>query len=412
LVYDLIIIGAGPGGATAAKTAAEDGANVLLLEAAEEGRYKCCAGGIPVSNEVFSEIPHGVGDREITGGVLVTPQNGIMEFNATGEKNRGYCMFRTDFDKFLVDIACDAGAQVKYNFLVKAIEIKKTGVILRGPEESRARCVIIATGLGGANLQRQIGIEVPTMINAIQAEFVIPESIIDEEFGNCVWEFFDCNPVDHGLAWAFPKLGAVSIGILGKGLKMRDFDFFLKNPIIRDKIADRKMMTFGGRKIWAAPIPDHLISKPYSNRVMVIGDACGTADPILYEGIYQARLSAKLAATVFSQALEKGDFGEDFLSQYHNLLLKHLYEEDLRYTYKIHNLLFHSGLLGSIINASYKLAQEDQEMMQSLIAMFSGSQTRKHIWGVMMSRKWKLMKQLGFRNSLRLIPTFIRSSSI
>ncbi|MFX0033118.1 MAG: FAD-dependent oxidoreductase, partial [Candidatus Hermodarchaeota archaeon] len=66
MVYDLIIIGAGPGGATAAKIAAEKGANVLLLEAAKERRYKCCAGGIPVSNEVFSEIPHGVGDREIT----------------------------------------------------------------------------------------------------------------------------------------------------------------------------------------------------------------------------------------------------------------------------------------------------------------------------------------------------------
>jgi len=50
MVHDLIIIGGGPGGATVAKTAAERGVDVLLLEAAEEGRYKCCAGGIPVSN--------------------------------------------------------------------------------------------------------------------------------------------------------------------------------------------------------------------------------------------------------------------------------------------------------------------------------------------------------------------------
>jgi ribulose 1,5-bisphosphate synthetase/thiazole synthase len=40
MVYDLIVIGGGPGGSTAAKTAAEGGTNVLLLEAAEEGRYK------------------------------------------------------------------------------------------------------------------------------------------------------------------------------------------------------------------------------------------------------------------------------------------------------------------------------------------------------------------------------------
>ena len=65
MVYDLIVIGGGPGGSTAARIAAEGGAKVLLLEAAEEGRYKCCAGGLPVRNEVFAPIPHGVGDREI-----------------------------------------------------------------------------------------------------------------------------------------------------------------------------------------------------------------------------------------------------------------------------------------------------------------------------------------------------------
>ncbi|MFX0033946.1 MAG: NAD(P)/FAD-dependent oxidoreductase, partial [Candidatus Hermodarchaeota archaeon] len=229
---------------------------------------------------------------------------------------------------------------------------------------------------------------------------------------NNVWEFFDYIPDDHGLAWAFPKLGAVSIGILGKSPKMRDFEMFLKNPIIKKKIDNREMLAFEGRKVWAAPIPDHLISKPYCDRIMVIGDACGTADPILYEGIYQARLSGKLAASVFGRALEEGDFGERVLSHYHNLLLDQLYEEELRYTYKIHHLLFHSGLLGKIINASYKIAQDDKEMMHSLIAMFSGSQTRKYIWGVMMSRKWKLMKQLGLRNSLSLLPAFVRSLSI
>lgn len=408
MVYDLIVIGAGPGGATAARIAAEFGANVLLLEAAKEGRYKCCAGGIPVSNEVFSEIPHGIGEREITGGVLVTPKNGMMEFKATGERNKGYCMFRTDFDKFLIDLACDAGSQINYNFYVKSIERKKDEtVILRGPKEYRARCVIIATGLGGAKLQRQIGIEVPSMINAIQAEFAVPESIIDEEFGNCVWEFFDIIQLDHGLAWAFPKLAAVSIGILGKNPKITDLNIFLKNPFIREKISNRKMIEHGGHKIWAAPIPDCLISKPFCDQIMVIGDACGTADPILYEGIYQARLSGKLAATVFCEALEHGDFRETYLAQYQNLLLKHLYEKELQYTYKIHRLLFHSGLLGNIIDAAYEIAQKDSEMMESLTAMFSGSQTRKQIWKIMMSRKWKLMKHLGFLNSLRLIPAFI-----
>ncbi|MCK4779482.1 MAG: FAD-dependent oxidoreductase, partial [Candidatus Lokiarchaeota archaeon] len=147
MAYDLIIVGGGPGGATAAKIAAESGLNVLLLEAGEEGRYKCCAGGIPVTNEDFAPIPHGVGEREITGGVIVTPKNGPMEFETTEEKDKGYCMFRTDFDKFLVNIAQDAGTQVIYGFRVKGIEINNEGVLVKGSEEYRSNCVILATGL-------------------------------------------------------------------------------------------------------------------------------------------------------------------------------------------------------------------------------------------------------------------------
>jgi len=412
MVHDLIIIGGGPGGATAAKVASESGAKVLLLEAAEEGRYKCCAGGIPVSNEEFTPIPRDVGDREITGGVLVTPKNGPMEFETSGGKDKGYCMFRTDFDKFLIDIARDAGTQVIYGFRAKGVEIKNSGeVLVKGPQEYKSKCVILATGLGGARLQRQLGMEVPPMINGIQAEFAIPESAIDEQFGNRVWEFFDHTIIDHGIAWAFPKREAVSIGVLGKNAKIAHLKSFFRNPYIKEKVEGREIKVFGCHKIWAAPIPDKMIAKPYGESVMIVGDACGTADPILYEGIYQARLSGKLAAEVFCLASEEEDFGERSLARYHNLLLEQLYEENLHYSYKFHYLLYHSGFMEKVIDASYSIALEDPEFMQSLIALFTGSQTRKQIWKVMMSRKWKLVKQLGL-SSLRLIPTLIRASRI
>lgn len=408
--YDLVIVGGGPGGATAAKIAAENGVKVLLIEAAEESRYKCCAGGIPVRNEEFTQIPRGVGDREITGGVLFTPKSGPMEFEASGKNNKGYCMFRTDFDKYLLDLSQDAGAQVIYNTRVKRIEINNSnGVKIIGPKEYQSECVILATGLGGAILQRNLGLEVPPIVNGIQAEIDVPESVIDEQFGNRVWEFFNRDLIEHGIAWVFPKSQTLSIGVLGNGVKMSHFEAFLKKPFIKEKIEGRKMREFGGRKVWAAPIPDRIITKPYRDRVMVIGDACGTADPILYEGIYQARLSGKIAGEVFCKAHEKEDFGESSLSRYHELLTKLLYEEDLRYSYKFHHLLYHSGLLERIIEASYLIAQDDPEMMQSTIALFTGSETRKHSWEVMMSRKLKLVKLLGIKNSMKIIPTLFHA---
>jgi len=411
--YDLIVVGGGPGGATAARIAAEWGAEVLLLEAAEEGRYKCCAGGIPVRNEDFTPIPSGVGDREITGGVLYTPKKGPMEFEASGNMNKGYCMFRTDFDKYLLEISQDAGVDVIYKSRVKKIEIGKHKLVrIIGTKDFQSECVILATGLGGAQLQRTLGMDVPPMVNGIQAEISVPESVIDEQYGNRVWEFFDGSLIAHGIAWVFPKSETISIGVLGNGAKMSHFNAFLKHPFIKEKIEGREMKVFGGRKVWAAPIPDHMIVKPYRDRIMVIGDACGTADPILYEGIYQARLSGKLAAEVFCQALEKEDFGESMLARYNQLLSKHLYEEDLRYSYKFHHLLYHSGLLERIIEASYSMAQDDQEMMQSTIALFTGSETRKHSWEVMMSRKWKLIKLLGIKNSAKLLPVLLHALRI
>ena len=406
----MIVVGGGPGGATASKIASESGMKVLLLEAAEEGRYKCCAGGIPARNEDFTPIPTGVGDREITGGVLHTPKKGAMQFDATGEGNKGFCMFRTDFDNYLLNLSQDAGVDVKYSSRVKKIELSKDKLVrVRGPEAYQSECVILATGLGGARLQRSLGIEVPPMVNGIQAEIKVPESVIDEQFGNRVWEFFDRNLVEHGIAWVFPKLETLSIGVLGNNVKMNQFKAFLNNRLIRESVEGRQMLEFGGRRIWAAPIPDRLIAKPYRERVMVIGDACGTADPILYEGIYQARLSGKIAADVFIEASEREDFGESELVKYSNLLLKHLYEEDLKYSYKFHYLLYHSGLLERIIEASYSMAQQDKEMMQSTIALFTGIETRKRSWEVMMSRKWKLVKILGIKNSLKLFPSLIQA---
>ena len=89
--------------------------------------------------------------------------------------------------------------------------------------------------------------------------------------------------------------------------------------------------------------------------------------------------------------------------------IKYLYEEELRYSYRIHTLLYHSGLLEKIIDAAYSMAQEDPKMMQAIIALFTRNQTRKHIWKTLLSQKRKLIKNLGLSTSLRLIPTLLQA---
>lgn len=410
--YDLVVIGGGPGGSTAAKTAAEYGMKVCLCEAEQKGRYKCCAGGIPVRNRDFSPIPSGVKEREITGGVLVTPTKGQMNFTTTEENDKGYCMFRTDFDQFLLDLAQDAGAEIQYNSRIKDLSFSQNGVIVKGPQEYKADCVIIATGIGGAVLQRKLGMEVPPIVSALQAEFSLSETLVDERFGDNVWEFFDRSIVEHGIAWAFPKKDAVSIGVLGEGVKKSNLDTFMHHPLLKEKLVGSEMMKFADRKIWGAPIPDRMIAKPFRERVMIIGDACGTSDPILYEGIYQARLSGMISAEIFHKACKKEDFSTETLSEYNQRLKKELYNDDTRYAYKFHQLLFHSNQLEALIDATYSLSQANPEMMRATIALFSGTKTRKEIWKTMMNHKLKLMKEVGLWNGLKLLPSLIKATMI
>ena len=247
------------------------------------------------------------------------------------------------------------------------------------------------------------------MINAIQAEFAMSEAQVDELFNHKIWEFFDRDIVEHGIGWAFPKLDVVSIGVLGPNVKMTHFNSFLKYQYIKEKLEGYQMLTFGGRKVWAAPIPDHIIGKPYREKVMVVGDACGVADPILYEGIYQARLSGRLAANTFIRAYDAEDYREQSLSYYHKELIDQLYNDNLKYAYKFHHLLYHSGHLEELIDAVYELTKDDSEMKQAVTALFSGSKTRREIWKIMMARKWKLINKLGISNGLRLLPALLKA---
>ncbi|MDE6275714.1 MAG: NAD(P)/FAD-dependent oxidoreductase [Clostridia bacterium] len=113
--YDIIIVGAGPTGATCAKILADNGLSVLVVEKCKLPRYKSCSGMIIAKT---AGLVKEYFDVEIPDGVKCTPYDnyGMVFVNDDGKEykfeQRGFNVWRSEFDNFLLSKAKESGAEV------------------------------------------------------------------------------------------------------------------------------------------------------------------------------------------------------------------------------------------------------------------------------------------------------------
>ena len=146
-VWDVVVVGAGPAGATAARIAAESGCTVLLLEREKIPRYKTCGGGLVGAS--LAALPDGAKvrfDDELNRVTLSI--NGRKEKTLPSRPPPAKMVFRSDFDAALVEEAARAGASVRDETAVRRIEPAEDEVSLRlgRGEVVRARSVVGADG--------------------------------------------------------------------------------------------------------------------------------------------------------------------------------------------------------------------------------------------------------------------------
>lgn len=120
-MYDVIIVGSGPSGCTAAKTLADMGKNVLLLEKMPLPRYKSCSGqliskSIKLVKKYFNaDVPvHTMCQPTENKGIIFTDDKG----KAYKFEQSGLNIWRSHFDKWLADMAADAGATIRDSSIV------------------------------------------------------------------------------------------------------------------------------------------------------------------------------------------------------------------------------------------------------------------------------------------------------
>ena len=320
--YDVLIIGGGPAGALAGKTAAEKGLSALIVEKRQAiGAPVRCAEGIgrEALLEFIDPDPRWI-SAEMQGAGIVAPDGFFMklESDMAGSKV-GYVLDRKFFDRELVWKAAEAGADVAVksraaapimeNGVLKGAKIEYCGNVT----DVRADVVIAADGVE-SKFSKWCGIDTTVPVREIMSgvQYVMADVDIDEHstifyLGNDV--------APEGYLWIFPKghrTANVGIGISGKksgeGHRAKDYlDKFVKKTFPNGKTIE---YIPGGVSVCRP------LDCTVADNLLIAGDAARVVDPLTGGGIYNAMYTGKLAAEVAADCISKGDTSKNALMAY------------------------------------------------------------------------------------------------
>lgn len=311
-VWDVIVVGGGPGGASAARHCARLGLETLVLEKGRFPRPKVCAGGVSQAalREIGLPFPPELVEREARS---LRPRFGDQYLDVTSARPFVYLVTRARFDQHLLWAARQAGAQVKEGTDVTGVSLERDRVVVVTPERAfSAQVVVGADGvrsrvarsfrgdLGPADTGLCLAADLPVtpgqrrnlVENGIEVRYGVPA---------------------RGYGWVFPKAGVVSIGV---GAARNGF----RKPgpdLLRHLNSSSLPAPEGGPGKWdlgmlRGHLRAHLVPfggrrRPVAQgRVFLVGDAAGFADPFTGEGIRWACLSGRLAAEAVARGLRGG----------------------------------------------------------------------------------------------------------
>ncbi|MFX1580093.1 MAG: FAD-dependent monooxygenase [Promethearchaeota archaeon] len=339
--YDIVVVGAGPGGSTAAKEAAEKGFKTIFFERGrtpgEKNSSGCGLGPrlwreFDIMKEINSEdcpsIREGRAARnymvdsegKVTGYIMTTPTSSV-EYEPAKSWITLNC-YRSDFDPWLAKFAVDAGAELKTSTLVTGL-LKEDGKVVGVIDEKGEKYKGFVIGADGAvsMVAQQSGLrqrwKQKQVTLTLQYDFECSASKIDDVMG------------DEALAvwWSatFPAAYQVFFNSsfhIGFGNWMTWWD---KNPVhYLNKVVNLDYFQRLIRVLDAKPreFQAHLLpwmgmpENTHTDNVILIGDAGGFPCPLEAEGIYPAMVTGRAAIETAAEAISSCDTSKEFLSLY------------------------------------------------------------------------------------------------
>lgn len=297
--YDVVVVGGGPSGATAAEHLAKGGRNVAMID--RDGRIKPCGGAVP---------PRLINDFEIPDSQIVARIQTARMISPTARRvdipiENGYVgmVDREYFDDFLRERATKAGA-TRFTGTYKRVERDAEGVHVifkeKGGEERRLTTKLII-GADGARSNVARG-EVP---GGSTIPYVIAyHEIIEAPAASNKYDPLRCDVIYDGkispdfYGWVFPHGAHASVG-MGTGIDGTDLKSATTQLRINAGLENCKTIRKEG-----APIPLKPLDRWDNGRdVVLAGDAAGVVAPSSGEGIYYAMVGGEVAAKAVESCL-------------------------------------------------------------------------------------------------------------
>lgn len=305
--FDVLIIGAGPAGTTAAYILARNGYRVGIIEKKTFPRPKLCAGlltqkTVELLKEIFNTA---TADLKLTR--VIHHQSKTYGFgDCSGNFLTGELKFpfhfadREIYDAFWLGRASEAGAEIFFKEYAQKVDIAAGEITTRTGKRFAGRYIIAADGVFSRFQTLLYQHELLKCrrrqdIAAAVEKFIPVDCIPSPKNYPCIYWGY----VPWGYAWSFPGPDYHIFGMCSLKQKARQFLNSSFTHFLKDRGISLK--TSSKSKGYALPYGNYLSKAGYKN-ILLIGDAAGFADPILGEGLYYAHRSAQLATAAIRQS--------------------------------------------------------------------------------------------------------------
>lgn len=323
--YDVVVIGGGPAGSTAATTLAKAGRTVLVLEKMKFPRFHVGESLLPYNRKIFDDL--GVWEKIESAGFMTKRGAQFLMGNGSRKVRLNFSkgsfteypqavqVERSKFDQLLLNHSRECGAEVREEATVQEHQVHDTHVTVRyrtaegKEEEVKASFLVDASGLTNFTANRESGREYYPGHKkiAIFGHFEGVDMPQGEEFGDIL-----IVRRENSWFWLIPlEANKTSVGLV---LDAADFKALRKEPqqVFDEAVRTTQVVNARFEKAIQQTLVHVVTDFSYTNnklvspRVLRAGDASGFIDPIFSSGVLLAMASGQEGALAVHEALTLG----------------------------------------------------------------------------------------------------------